>query len=67
MKQSSKPFLRSTLVWAIEFFSDASLRTSLLYVVAQGYKVKEANKAILEAILKKHDGFKQLASSRMLL
>ncbi|GJU85372.1 hypothetical protein Tco_1292918 [Tanacetum coccineum] len=36
-------------------FSDAALRTSLLYVVAQGYKVKEANKAILEAILKKHD------------
>ncbi|GJV25421.1 hypothetical protein Tco_1378116 [Tanacetum coccineum] len=34
---------------------------------AQGYKVKDANKAILEAILKKYDGFKQLASSWMLL
>ncbi|GKD59265.1 hypothetical protein Tco_1296774, partial [Tanacetum coccineum] len=37
-------------------FSDATLRTSLLCIGAQGSKVKKANEAILEAILKKHDG-----------
>ncbi|GKC16593.1 hypothetical protein Tco_1013375 [Tanacetum coccineum] len=50
-------------------FSDAALRTSLLYRIAglgmfsretiegaQGYKVKNINDAILEAVLKKHGG-----------